>query len=135
MRCLIRNITRKRSGLVHDDKPYTSDHISIGRAPAHQIFLSDLRVALNHARVTQTPDGKFQIQAQALSGVRINSETTGMGNIAVGDVIGVGACTITVAEPKDGYDLILEVEQPKGGADDDITLESRSTIGLENTAL
>ena len=104
MRCLIRNITRKRSGIVHDDKSHSGDQVSIGRAPSHQVFLSDLRVALNHARITQTPDGKFQIQAQALSGVRVNGETTGMANISVGDSIAIGACTIDVAEATDGYD-------------------------------
>ena len=135
MRCLIRNITRKRSGIVHDDKSHSGDQVSIGRAPSHQVFLSDLRVALNHARITQTPDGKFQIQAQALSGVRVNGETTGMANISVGDSIAIGACTIDVAEATDGYDLVLEVEQPKAGADDEATLQSRSVIGLERTKL
>ena len=78
MRCLIRNVTRKRSGLSHDDHPFDHDHLTIGRAPSHAIFLSDLRVALNHARISKTPDGKFQIVAQALSGVRVNGETIDM---------------------------------------------------------
>ena len=46
MRCLVRNITRKRSGISHDDHPFDGDHLAIGRAPSHPIFLSDLRVAL-----------------------------------------------------------------------------------------
>jgi predicted CXXCH cytochrome family protein len=135
MRCLVRYITRKRSGLTHEDKPHTGDQITIGRAASHQIFLTDLRVALNQARITQTPDGKFQIQATALSGVRINGVTTGMGNIAIGDVVSIGACRIEVAKPEGDFDLVLEVEQPKTGADDAATLASRSSIGLENTKL
>ena len=136
MRCLIRNITRKRSGITHEDKPFSGDHITIGRAAANQIFLSDLRVALNHARVSQTPDGKFQIQALALSGIRINGATTGVGIINAGDVISIGSCRIEVVKPPlEGFDLCLEVEQPKTGAEDTATLQSRSRIGLENTGL
>ena len=135
MRCLIRNITRKRSGITHEDKPFTGDTITIGRAAAHQIFLSDIRVALTHARISQTPDGKFQVQAQALSGVRVNGESTGMSNIVPGDVLMIGSCRIEVAAAPEGYDLCLEVEQPKAGAEDTATLESRSTIGLEATGL
>lgn len=135
MRCLVRNITRKRSGVSYDDKPHTGDQVTIGRAPSHPIFLTDLRVALNHARITQTPDGKFQVQAQALSGVRVNGEATGMSVIGVGDVVTIGPCRIEVVEPTDGNDLVLEVEQPKQGADDTVTLGARSRIGLQNTAL
>ena len=87
MRGLIRNITRKRSGVSHDDHPFDGDHIGIGRAPSHPIFLSDLRVALSHARISKTPDSKFQIVAQALSGIRVNGETTDMANISVDDQI------------------------------------------------
>ena len=122
MRCLIRNITRKRSGITHEDKPFTGDTITIGRAAAHQIFLSDIRVALTHARISQTPDGKFQVQAQALSGVRVNGESTGMSNIVPGDVLMIGSCRIEVAAAPEGYDLCLEVEQPKAGAEDTATL-------------
>ncbi|MBT6276472.1 MAG: FHA domain-containing protein [Chromatiales bacterium] len=136
MRCLIRNITRKRSGIQHEDKAYTADTLTIGRAAAHNIFLSDLRVALNHAKITRTPDGKFQIQAQALSGVRVNGETTGMAIIAIGDVVSIGACRIEVVKaPQSDIDLCLEVEQPKAGAEETATLQNRSTIGLENTSL
>lgn len=135
MRCLIRNITRKRSGVTHEDKVHSGDSINIGRAPSHQIFLTDLRVALTHARITQTPEGKFQIQAQALSGVRINGEPTGMARIEVGDVIAIGGCRIQVMKPEGDFELVLEVEQPRAGAEDQATLQSRSVIGLENTRL
>ena len=135
MRCLIRNVTRKRSGISHDDHPFDGDHLTIGRAPSHPIFLSDLRVALNHARVSKTPDGKFQIAAKALSGIRINGETTDIANIATGDEIAIGACRINVVTPPEGYELCLEVEQPRAGQASSETLQSRSTIGLEKTKL
>jgi predicted CXXCH cytochrome family protein len=135
MRCLIRNVTRKRSGISHDDHPFDGDHLTVGRAASHPIFLSDLRVALNHARISHTPDGKFQIVAQALSGIRLNGETTDMGHISVGDEIALGACRINVVEPPEGYLLCLEVEQPRAGQESSETLQSRSTIGLENTKL
>ena len=135
MRCLIRNITRKRSGVSHDDHPFDGDHIGVGRAPSHPIFLSDLRVALSHARISKTPDGKFQIVAQALSGIRVNGETTEMVNLSVGDQIAIGSCKIGVVEPPEGYELCLEVEQPRAGQESSDTLQSRSIIGLEQTKL
>ena len=135
MRCLIRNVTRKRSGLSHDDHPFDHDHLTIGRAPSHAIFLSDLRVALNHARISKTPDGKFQIVAQALSGVRVNGETIDMAVLKTGDVINVGSCKISVVAPPEGYEFCVEVEQPRAGQDGGETLQSRSKIGLDQTKL
>ena len=135
MRCLIRHITRRRSGVTHDDKDFNGEKLNIGRATSQDIFLSDLRVALKHAVITSTKSKKYQVQAQSLSSVSVNNHPVKSARLSVGDTINIANTEIRVAEPPSGYDLALEVEVLRAGAETETALAKRSRMTLAATGI
>lgn len=138
MRCLIRNVTRRgRDGLVHQDKEVVADRITIGRKPDSHVYLSDLRVAHEHAKLTQTGAGSFLVVASAPSGVRIEHEVRASSMVAPGHRIGIGNFELSLVEPPPGFDLQLDVEQVRTerGKELEAALRARSVLRLADTGL
>jgi len=54
MRWLIRRVTRKGKGSVaYEEDIHYGDVLTVGRGADQAIFVPDLRVALEHARITR----------------------------------------------------------------------------------
>lgn len=138
MRCLIRTVTRTgRGSLVYQGKEYIGERITLGRAADQAVFLSDLRVALYHARITQTGDGRFLLLARVPSGVHHNDEVVQFAFLQNGDRIGLGNYEIRVIIPAETYDLILDVERlpTTRGQELKTALAARSGMGMERTGI
>ncbi|MEE8302169.1 MAG: cytochrome c3 family protein [Candidatus Tectomicrobia bacterium] len=131
MRCLIRHITRRsKSGVTHEDKTFEGERLTIGRGTDQNVFLADLRVALQHAHITMTDDGRFLVQATSLSGIWVNNQPTQKVSLSIGDFIAIGNHRITLIAPPKDYDLALEIETTRSGTQEESTLLARSRIGL-----
>lgn len=64
MAFLIRTIDLTADGReIIRDRELAQDTVTIGRAAENDIHLSDLAVEQNHAKIEQTPGGKFRIEA------------------------------------------------------------------------
>jgi len=111
MLCLISTISRHgKTGAVYHDRIVNVEVLTLGRAVDQHVFLPDLRVALQHAVISDLGRGRFWIDAKPASGIRINDRLVQNSLIQVGDVIRVGNALIQVLPPRHGYDLVLEVE-------------------------
>lgn len=138
MRCLIRNVTRRgRDGLVHQDKEVVADRITIGRKPESHVYLSDLRVAHEHATLAQTGDRTYLALSSAPSGIRIEHEVRASAVLVPGDRIVIGGFELSVGEPPPGFDLQLDVEpiRTERGKELEQALRARSVLRLADTGL
>jgi len=114
VRCLIRLLSYKSKGiLAQQDREFQGEQLTIGRATGQDLYLADLRVALEHAKVTASGAGQFLIQSKVPSGIRHNEELVQSVLLAVGDRVRIGDCQIIVAPPEAGYELVLIVEQTR----------------------
>lgn len=134
MRCLIRTITRRRSGVTHDDKYFDGDRLTLGRATDQDIFLADLRVALQHAVITASGK-RYAIQALSLSGISVNDHPVQSQQLKPGDVISIANYQISIGEPTREADLVLEVEAVKSAAQESSALAQRSRMTLAAAGL
>lgn len=113
MRCLIRSLTRKgKGGVAHEDRSWEGSVLTIGRATDQAIFLSDLRVALNHAVIRELPGSKFRVESLIGAGVRVNGSLEQSAMVKPGDQIDIGGQRLTVAKKPKGYDLGILVTAP-----------------------
>ncbi len=111
MLCLISTISRHgKTGAVYHDRIVNVEVLTLGRAVDQHVFLPDLRVALQHATISDVGRGRFWLDAKSASGIRINDRLVQNSLIQTGDAIRIGNALIRVLEPRHGYDLVLEVE-------------------------
>ena len=136
MRCLIRTLTRKgKGGVAHEDRSWEGSVLSIGRATDQAIFLSDLRVALNHAVIRELPGGKFRIESLIGAGVRINGSLEQSAIVSPGDQIDIGGQRLTIAKKPKGYDFGVLVTVPEVKKTESATALTKSATHLSSTWL
>jgi len=110
VRWLIRRVLKKGKGAVsYEEDVHYGDVLTIGRAADQAIFLPDLRVALNHARVTLLSNGQYKVESLILAGIRVNGEiiytTVADGNA----VIEIGNTRLTLLPPPPDFDGGVEI--------------------------
>lgn len=112
MRWLIRTITRKSKGTVaHSDESYSGEKLSIGRAAGQGVFLSDLRVALEHARVSPLKGGRFRVESLIAAGVRVDGKLQQAAGAGIGSRIEIGSFVLRFINPPAGYDAAVEITE------------------------
>ena len=68
MRWLIRRVIKRSKGSVsYEEDIHYGDVLTIGRGSDQAIFVPDLRVALDHARVTAVAAGSYKVESLMLS--------------------------------------------------------------------
>ncbi len=136
MRCLVRTITkRSKSGVTHEDASFEADEVTIGRATDQKVQLADLRVALQHARITPSAGNKGLITAQSQSGIWVNDRPVQSSRLGVGDQVTIGNNRLEVIEAPGGYDFALEVEAIQAGRETENVLAKNARMGLSETRL
>jgi FHA domain-containing protein len=126
MRCLIRVLTYKSKGVLsQQDREFEGEQLTIGRGTGQDVYLPDLRVALEHAKITASGVAQFLIQSKVPSGIRHNEDRVQSALLAVGDRVRIGDYQITVAPPEAGYELVLIVEQTRRAGGKEHALISR----------
>lgn len=131
MRWLIRKINRKGKGQVsYEEDVHYGDVLTIGRGADQAIFLSDLRAALEHARVTALGGGKYKVESLINAGIRINGGLAQSGAIAAGGVIEIGSTRIELLPPPEDFDAAVEI-----GAIDKSEMEATRERSAKPTSL
>ncbi|TDR40820.1 cytochrome c3-like protein [Tahibacter aquaticus] len=110
MRWLIRRVIKQGKGAVsYEEDVHFGDVLSIGRAADQAIFLSDIRAALNHARVTSLGPGRYKVESLILSGIRVNGELTYETDVAAGAVLEIASNRITLLDPPRDFEAAVEI--------------------------
>ena len=110
MRWLIRRVLKQGKGNVsYEEDVHFGDTLTIGRAADQAIFLSDLRAALNHARVSAEPGGRYKVESLILAGIRVNGELTYATEAGPGATLEVAGTRITLLEPPRDFDAAVEI--------------------------
>lgn len=110
MRWLIRRVLKQGKGTVsYEEDVHFGDVLSIGRAADQAIFLSDIRAALNHARVTALSPGRYKVESLILAGIRVNGELTYAANVSAGATIEIASTRLTLLDPPRDYEAAVEI--------------------------
>jgi predicted RNA-binding Zn-ribbon protein involved in translation (DUF1610 family)/cytochrome c551/c552 len=110
VRWLIRRVLKQGKGAIsYEQDVHYGDMLSIGRAADQAIFLSDLRSALYHARVTALGPGRYKIESLILAGIRVNGAIAYSTTAGAGTTIEIGPTRITLLDPPRDFDAAVEV--------------------------
>ncbi len=83
--------------------------LTVGRGSDQAIFVPDLKVALEHARLTALGNGQYKVESQILAGVRVNGAATQNVNAGPGTQVEIGGTRLTLLEPSGDFDAAVEV--------------------------
>ncbi len=115
MRWLVRTITRKRKGAsAHTDTTFVKEMLTIGRGTGQDVFLADMRVALEHARIIPLKSGRFRVESLIASGVRVDGKLQHTAGAGIGSRIEIGTSLLKLAKPPKGFDAAIEISELTG---------------------
>jgi len=136
VRWLIRKVSRRRKGAVSiEDDTHFGEVLTIGRGADQAIFLSDLKVALNHATLSRLANGKYQLESLSPGGVRINGMIEQQATLAIGAKIEVAQTLISIVEPPRGVDAAVELSAIEGPTSQEKILSRAQATSLASTKL
>jgi len=133
MQCNVSFLTRKsRGGVTHKDEVILGASIRIGRSTDNELYLSDFRTSLHHATIHDR-QGRYYIEAESGSDIRVNNNITQSARLNSGDIIAVGPYDIEIVSADEGKDLNITVELVRQLGDDLEKLKQRSVTTLAAT--
>lgn len=111
MKWLIRKVVKRAKGAIqYEEDIHFGDELSIGRGANQAIFISDLRVAIDHAMVRALSGGKkYRIESLIAAGVRINGHIEQNATVTAGATLELGGVRITFIDAPGDYDAAVEV--------------------------
>ncbi len=110
MRWLIRRVTRRgRGSVAYEDDIHYGDTVGIGRGANQALYVADVKVALEHARIALVAGGRYRIDSMIPAGVRVNDEIVHSTIVGAGAMLEVGSVRIQMLEPPTDFDAALEV--------------------------
>ena len=110
MRWLLRRVVKKGKGSVsYEEDSHYGDELTIGRGSDQAVFLTDLRAALQHAKVTAIGNGTYKVESLILAGIRVNNEITHNTTAKPGAIIEIGSARIQLLEPPQDFDAGVEI--------------------------
>lgn len=110
MQITLRKVRVVKSVESHKDELIAGDVLSLGRGSDQSIFLSNPRVALEHARLSQNDSGKYSLDAVGNNKFKHNGKTTNHAPVDFDDLIEFGGYEIRI-KSSDETDLMLEVSE------------------------
>jgi len=112
MRWLVRTITKKKKGAIeHHDELFSGAHLTMGRGAGQGVYLSDVRAALEHARLVPLKGSKVRIESLISAGVRVDGKLQQTAIGGPGTVLQIGSHQIRIIKAPDGYDGAVEVTE------------------------
>jgi hypothetical protein len=136
MRWLIRTVHRKGKGqLSYEDDIHFGDVLTIGRGASQAVFLTDMRAALEHARVTSVGRGSYRLESMIDAGVRVNGGIVHEATLAPGAQIEIGATRIELLEPPEDYDAGVEISSIELAEQEATAVRKRLPVTLAETRL
>ncbi len=135
MQCKVSFITRKtKGGVTRKEEVLSGDTLRFGRSTDNEIYLSDFRVSLHQATLHDR-QGRFFIEAEAGSDIRVNGKVSQSASVSVGDVIAIGPYDVSICAADDDSDIALDIELTRPLGDDLEKLQARSKTSLAATGL
>ena len=111
MRILVRQITHKtKGGATHQDHLLAGSRLTLGRGTDQDIHLPNLRVALAHAELVESADGRIRLQTNIASGFRYNGSAVQSAVISAGDRIEIGSFLLEFSATSDA-DFAVDVSE------------------------
>ena len=110
MQITLRKVRVVKSVESHKDELISGDVLSLGRGSDQSIFLSNPRVALEHASLSQIESGKYSLDAIDNNKFKHNGKTTNQTLVDVDDLIEFGGYEIRIKLSHE-TDLMLEVSE------------------------
>src|SRR5271154_63280 len=134
MRVEVARLTRRGAAVMRKPEIVTAESVRFGRGTGNEVALTDLRLELLVASLSQRADGLF-VEQRGASPLRVNGHSTSAALVHPGDEILIGPYKIVIAQPPEGFDAALSVElvQPMGDALQRLMRQSR--LRLEDTGL
>ncbi|HET6604142.1 MAG TPA: cytochrome c3 family protein [Xanthomonadaceae bacterium] len=128
MRWLIRTIHRKgKTQLSYEDDVHYGDTLTIGRGTDQAIFVSDVRAALQHARITLDGGGRYRIESLIVAGVRVNGGIVQTAALSPGDVVEIGTTRLEMIAPPQDFEGGVEISQADRADSGDVRAKLRAT--------
>jgi len=110
MRWLIRKVVKKGKGQVSfEEDVHYGDVLTIGRGADQAVFLSDLRAAIEHAKVTALGGNKYKVESLITAGIRVNGGIQKLATLAPGGQIEIGSTRIELLAAPQDYDAGVEI--------------------------
>jgi hypothetical protein len=110
MRWLIRRVTKRgRGNVAYEEDIHYGEVLPIGRGSDQAIFIADLRVALQHARITALGAGRYKIESLILAGIRVDNELTHSTTAAAGAMVEISTTRIQLLDPPVDFDAGVEI--------------------------
>lgn len=110
MRWLVRRIHRKgKAQLSYEDDIHFGEVLSIGRGASQAVFLTDMRVALEHARVTLLGNGRYKVESLIEAGVRVNGGIIHQTTCGPGTQLEIGSSRIELIAPPEDFEGAVEI--------------------------
>jgi hypothetical protein len=112
MRWLVRRVHRKGKGQVsYEDDIHFGDVLTVGRGASQAVFLTDMRVALEHARITVVSRGRYRIESLIEAGIRVNGGIVHQTSCGAGTLLELGSYRVELVAPPEDYDAAVEISQ------------------------
>lgn len=136
MRWLVRRVHRKGKGQVsYEDDIHFGDVLTVGRGASQAVFLTDMRVALEHARITALSKGKYRVESLIEAGVRINGGIVHQATCNSGTQIEIGSCRVELIDPPEDYEAAVEISTIDKSEQAEATAAKRLPTSLSETRL
>lgn len=112
MRWLVRTVSKSRKGAVsYAEEIYVGPALTLGRGAGQAVRVSDLKAALEHARVVLLKKGRYRVEALVGAGVRVDGKLQSAAGAGPGSRIVIGTTEVRFIEPPSGYDAAVEVRE------------------------
>jgi len=109
MRWLIRRVLKRANGDVLEDDIHFGDTLGIGRGTDQAVYITDLRAALQHVRVTAIGGGRYRVESLIAAGVRIDGASQQSATVKSGATIEIGSTRIRLIDPPADYEAAVEI--------------------------
>ena len=109
MRWLIRRVLKRANGDVFEDDIHFGDALGIGRGTDQAVYITDLRAALAHARVTALGGGRYRVESLIAAGVRIDGVSQMNATVKAGSHLDIGSTRIRLVDPPGDFEAAVEI--------------------------
>ena len=109
MRWLIRRVLKRANGDVFEDDIHFGDTLGIGRGTDQAVYITDLRAALAHARVTAFGGGRYRVESLIAAGVRIDGASQMNATVKAGSHLDIGSTRIRLIDPPGDFEAAVEI--------------------------
>lgn len=112
MRCLITTVKQSiKGGESRRQRSEDVSEFTIGRGSNQVLRVADLRVAIEHSRISLITPGRYKIEALTPGGVMVDGKRAQLALIKPGAVLRIGDTEIRVMAVDDDHDICVEIHQ------------------------